>query len=184
VTESVLLADDPKLNANWWRQATVYQIYPRSFADSNGDGIGDLAGVTSRIGYLAGLGIDAIWLSPFYPSALADGGYDVADYRNVAPELGTLEDFDALVAAAHAVGLKVIVDIVPNHTSACTHGSRRRSTPSRVRPLATGTSSATASVPTAISRRRTGSRTSVVRRGPGCPTGSGIATCSRPSSPT
>jgi alpha-glucosidase len=117
VTESVLLADDPKLNADWWRQATVYQIYPRSFADSNSDGIGDLAGVTSRIGYLAGLGIDAIWLSPFYPSALADGGYDVADYRNVAPELGTLDDFDALVAAAHAADLKVIIDIVPNHTS-------------------------------------------------------------------
>ena len=117
MTDQVLLAPDPKLDADWWRQATVYQIYPRSFADSNGDGIGDLAGVTSRIGYLAGLGVDAIWLSPFYPSALADGGYDVADYRNVAPELGTLDDFDALVAAAHADNIKVIVDIVPNHTS-------------------------------------------------------------------
>ena len=117
MTDQVLLAPDPKLDANWWRQATVYQIYPRSFADSNGDGIGDLAGVTSRIGYLAELGVDAIWLSPFYPSALADGGYDVADYRNVAPELGTLDDFDALVAAAHAENIKVVVDIVPNHTS-------------------------------------------------------------------
>ena len=95
----------------------MYQVYPRSFADSNGDGIGDLAGVTSRIGYLAELGVDAIWLSPFYPSALADGGYDVADYRDVAPELGTLADFDALAVAAHAVDIKVIVDIVPNHTS-------------------------------------------------------------------
>ncbi len=117
MTDQVLLASDHKLDADWWRQACVYQIYPRSFADSNGDGIGDLPGITSRIGYLAELGVDAIWLSPFYPSALADGGYDVDDYRNVAPELGTLADFDALVAAAHARGLKVIVDIVPNHTS-------------------------------------------------------------------
>ncbi len=113
----VLLAADPLLDADWWRQATVYQIYPRSFADSDGNGIGDIPGVTSRMGYLADLGIDAIWLSPFYPSALADGGYDVADYRDVAPELGTLADFDAMVAAAKAANIKVIVDIVPNHTS-------------------------------------------------------------------
>ena len=85
MTEQVLLSNDPTLDANWWRQADVYQVYPRSFADSNGDGIGDLAGITSRVGYLAGLGVDAIWLSPFYPSALADGGYDVDDYRDVAP---------------------------------------------------------------------------------------------------
>ena len=112
-----LLATDPKLDANWWRQATVYQIYPRSFADSDGNGIGDIAGVTSRMDYLAALGIDAIWLSPFYPSALADGGYDVADYRDVAPELGTLADFDQMMAAATAADIKIIVDIVPNHTS-------------------------------------------------------------------
>jgi alpha-glucosidase len=117
VTDQLVLAADGKLAADWWRQAVVYQVYPRSFADSNGDGIGDLAGVTSRIGYLAALGVDALWLSPFYPSALADGGYDVANYRDVAPELGTLEDFDALVESAHAVGIRVIVDIVPNHTS-------------------------------------------------------------------
>jgi len=117
MTDQVLLARDPALDADWWRQGCVYQIYPRSFADSNGDGIGDLPGVTSRIGYLADLGVDAVWLSPFYPSALADGGYDVDDHRNVAPELGTLDDFDALVAAAHAAGIRVIVDIVPNHTS-------------------------------------------------------------------
>jgi alpha-glucosidase len=117
MTQQVLLAADRTLDANWWRQATVYQIYPRSFADSDGNGIGDLAGVTSRMAYLADLGIDAIWLSPFYPSALADGGYDVADYRDVAAELGTLADFDALVAAAHRAGIKIIVDIVPNHTS-------------------------------------------------------------------
>ena len=117
MTDPVLLTSDAKLDADWWRQASVYQIYPRSFADSNGDGIGDLAGVTSRIGYLSELGIDAIWLSPFYPSALADGGYDVDDYRDVAPELGTLADFDSLVQAAHARGIRMIVDIVPNHTS-------------------------------------------------------------------
>ncbi len=103
--------------ADWWRQAVVYQVYPRSFADANGDGIGDLKGVTSRVGYLRDLGVDAVWLSPFYPSALADGGYDVDDYRDVDPRIGTLEDFDEMVTALHAAGLKVIVDIVPNHSS-------------------------------------------------------------------
>jgi len=105
------------VNPDWWRTAAIYQIYPRSFADGNGDGLGDLPGVTSRVDYLASLGIDAVWLSPFYPSALADGGYDVDDYRDVDPRLGTLDDFDAMVAALHAAGIKVIVDIVPNHTS-------------------------------------------------------------------
>lgn len=104
-------------DATWWRQAAVYQIYPRSFADATGDGLGDLPGITSRMPYLAALGIDAIWLSPFYPSALADGGYDVDDYRNVDPRLGSLADFADMVAAAHDAGLKVIVDIVPNHSS-------------------------------------------------------------------
>ena len=101
----------------WWKDAVVYQIYPRSFADRDGNGIGDLAGITSRVPYLAALGVDAVWLSPFYPSALADGGYDVDDHREVAPEIGTLEDFDRMVAALHAVGIRVMVDIVPNHTS-------------------------------------------------------------------
>ncbi|GGE91147.1 glycoside hydrolase family 13 protein [Mycetocola zhadangensis] len=104
-------------DATWWRQAVVYQIYPRSFADANGDGIGDLPGIRSRIPYLSSLGIDAIWLSPFYPSALADGGYDVDDYRDVDPRLGTLADFDDLITELHAVGIRLIVDIVPNHTS-------------------------------------------------------------------
>ncbi len=105
------------VSAEWWRQAVVYQIYPRSFADSDGDGVGDLGGILSRVPYLASLGIDAVWLSPFYPSALADGGYDVDDYRDVDPQLGTLAAFDELTARLHASGIKVIVDIVPNHTS-------------------------------------------------------------------
>ncbi len=105
------------LDATWWRQAVVYQIYPRSFADANGDGIGDLAGIISRVEHLERLGVDAVWLSPFYPSALVDGGYDIDDYRDVDPTIGTLEQFDALVGALHARDIKVIVDIVPNHSS-------------------------------------------------------------------
>ena len=112
-TYGMAISNDP----NWWRQAVVYQVYPRSFADSNGDGIGDIAGVTSRVGYLAALGVDAVWLSPFYPSALADGGYDVDDYRDVDPKLGTLADFNQMVAALHGAGIRVVIDIVPNHTS-------------------------------------------------------------------
>ena len=102
---------------DWWRQAVVYQIYPRSFADANGDGIGDLRGIIDKIDYLASLSIDAIWLSPFYPSDLADGGYDVADYRDVDPRIGTLEEFDELVEKLHAKHIRVFVDIVPNHSS-------------------------------------------------------------------
>ncbi|WP_067820217.1 alpha-amylase family glycosyl hydrolase [Actinomadura kijaniata] len=101
----------------WWRDAVVYQVYPRSFSDGDGDGQGDLAGVRSRLPYLADLGVDAIWLNPFYPSPLADGGYDVIDYRAVDPRFGTLEDFDALVGAAADHGIRVIIDIVPNHCS-------------------------------------------------------------------
>jgi alpha-glucosidase len=102
---------------NWWRQAAIYQIYPRSFKDSNGDGIGDLKGITSKADYLKSLSLDAVWLSPFFPSALADGGYDVADYRNVDPKLGTLADFDEMLETLHARGIRVFVDIVPNHSS-------------------------------------------------------------------
>ena len=102
---------------NWWRQAAIYQIYPRSFADNDGNGIGDLKGVTAKVDYLASLSLDAVWLSPFYPSALADGGYDVDDYRNVDPKLGTLADFDEMLVALHGAGIRVFVDIVPNHSS-------------------------------------------------------------------
>ncbi|MBQ1027224.1 glycoside hydrolase family 13 protein [Micromonospora sp. C95] len=101
----------------WWTEAVIYQIYPRSFADSGGDGIGDLPGITARLDHLAELGVDAVWLSPFYPSPQADAGYDVADYRDVEPLFGTLADADDLIAKAHANGLRVIVDLVPNHTS-------------------------------------------------------------------
>lgn len=101
----------------WWRGAVFYQIYVRSFADFDDDGIGDLPGITSRLEYVRDLGVDAIWLTPFYPSPQKDHGYDVADYFDVNPEYGTLEDFDRLVARAHELRLKVLVDIVPNHTS-------------------------------------------------------------------
>ncbi|MFG1945508.1 glycoside hydrolase family 13 protein [Nonomuraea sp. NPDC048826] len=101
----------------WWRDAVVYEIYVRSFADASGDGVGDLAGVRERLPYLKELGVDAVWLTPFYPSPMADGGYDVADYRGVDPQFGTPADFDAMVADAHALGLRVLVDVVPNHSS-------------------------------------------------------------------
>lgn len=107
----------PRSPESWWRNAVVYQIYPRSFSDSNGDGIGDIEGVRQRLPYVSDLGVDAIWLSPFYPSPLADGGYDVSEYRDVDSRLGSLHDFDALVRDAHGLGLKIIVDVVPNHTS-------------------------------------------------------------------
>ncbi|WP_406264199.1 glycoside hydrolase family 13 protein [Actinacidiphila glaucinigra] len=101
----------------WWRSAVIYQVYVRSFADGDGDGVGDLPGIRARLPYLAELGADAVWLTPFYASPQADGGYDVADYRSVDPLFGSLADADALLRTAHELGLRVIVDIVPNHTS-------------------------------------------------------------------
>ncbi len=162
----------------------MYQVYPRSFADGNGDGVGDFLGLISRIDYLRDLGIDAVWLSPFYPSELADGGYDVADYRDVDPRIGTLADFDALVARLHDVDIKVIVDIVPNHSSD-QHAWFQE---------------ALRSVPGSAARDRyifrdgrgpDGSEppsdwTSIFGGppGPACRMGSGICTCSLASSPT
>ncbi|MEU8823670.1 glycoside hydrolase family 13 protein [Streptomyces sp. NPDC048636] len=107
----------PSGGSGWWRDAVIYQVYVRSFADSDGDGIGDLRGARERLPHLAGLGADAVWLTPFYASPQADGGYDVADYRAVDPLFGTLADADDLVRTAHELGLRVIVDVVPNHTS-------------------------------------------------------------------
>lgn len=110
------MTHDP-VGREWWRSAVIYQVYPRSFADASGDGIGDLPGITSRLPHLAELGVDAVWLSPFYRSPQRDAGYDVSDYRDVDPLFGTLDDFMALLRRAHELGLKVIVDIVPNHSS-------------------------------------------------------------------
>ncbi|MCA1711512.1 MAG: glycoside hydrolase family 13 protein [Actinobacteria bacterium] len=101
----------------WWRSAVIYQVYLRSFTDGSGDGIGDIAGIRERLPYLAGLGVDAIWINPWYPSPMADGGYDVADYRGVDPLFGTLDDATALIAQAHEHGLRVLLDLVPNHSS-------------------------------------------------------------------
>ncbi len=105
------------MDAQWWRGAVIYQVYPRSFADSNGDGVGDLPGITARLEHIASLGVDAIWLSPFFKSPMKDFGYDVSDYLDVDPIFGTLSDFDRLIDRAHALGLKVIIDQVFSHTS-------------------------------------------------------------------
>jgi alpha-glucosidase len=101
----------------WWQKAVFYQIYPRSFADGNGDGIGDFAGMADKLDYLQRLGIDAIWLSPHFPSPQADCGYDIADYTDVAPEYGTLGDFQRFLEGAHERGIRAILDLVLNHTS-------------------------------------------------------------------
>ncbi len=119
----------------WWREAVIYQVYPRSYRDTDGDGVGDLPGIASRLDHLAELGVDAVWISPIYPSPMADFGYDVADYTGIDPLFGTMADFDALLAAAHGRGLKVILDFVPNHSSEAhpwfvesrsSHDNRRR----------------------------------------------------------
>lgn len=102
--------------ASWWRSGVVYQVYPRSFADASGDGVGDLKGITAKLGYLRWLGVDAVWISPFYASPMEDFGYDVSDYTRVDPVFGDLYDFDELVAEAHRHGLKVVLDFVPNHS--------------------------------------------------------------------
>ncbi|HEY5836754.1 glycoside hydrolase family 13 protein [Streptomyces sp.] len=107
----------PPPTAEWWRDAVIYQVYIRSFADGNGDGLGDIAGLRARLPYLAGLGVDAIWINPWYPSPMADAGYDVADYRAIEPAFGTLDEARQLIDEAHGLGLRVVLDLVPNHTS-------------------------------------------------------------------
>jgi alpha-glucosidase len=113
--KGLAVADEP--TDRWWCSAVIYEIYVRSFADGNGDGIGDLDGVRARLGYLADLGVDALWFTPWFPSPMADGGYDVADYRDVAPMFGTLADAEKLIDEAHGFGVRIIIDVVPNHCS-------------------------------------------------------------------
>ena len=108
---------DASTDVPWWRRAVIYEVYPRSFADGNGDGEGDLAGLRARLRYLADLGVDGIWIAPWYPSPLADGGYDVSDFTDIHPMFGTLTDADAVLREARNLGLRVIIDVVPNHTS-------------------------------------------------------------------
>ena len=102
----------------WWPSAVVYQVYLRSFADADGDGVGDIPGLRARLPWIRALGADAVWVNPWYPSPMVDGGYDVADYRAIDPRFGTLDDVRGLLGDAHALGLRVLADIVPNHTSA------------------------------------------------------------------
>jgi alpha-glucosidase len=116
-TTVVAGAAEPTIDNTWWKHAVIYEIYPRSFQDSNGDGVGDLNGITERLGYLQALGVDAIWISPMYPSPQVDFGYDISDYENVDPQYGTLKDFDRLVAEAGKRNIRVILDMVLNHTS-------------------------------------------------------------------
>ena len=170
--------------APWWRDAVCYQIYVRSFADSDGDGVGDLAGITSRLPYLRDLGVDAIWVTPFYPSPQNDHGYDVSDYRDVDPRFGTLADFDELAAEAHRLGLHLIVDLVPNHTSS-DHAWFQEALASKPRSRARqryifrpGRGSDGAQPP------NNWRRSSVVRPGHGSRTASGTCTCSTPASRT
>src|SRR6476660_5803198 len=105
------------VHAEWWREALIYQVYTRSFADANGDGVGDLAGVRDRLPYLGDLGVDGLWFNPWYPSPGADNGYDISDYRSIDPAFGTLPEAEGLIAEARALGIRTIVDVVPNHVS-------------------------------------------------------------------
>ncbi len=169
----------------WWRHAVIYQVYPRSFADSDGDGIGDLAGVRSRLPYLRDLGVDAVWLSPFYASPQADAGYDVSDYRRVDPMFGDIDDAAGLIEDAHALDLRVIVDLVPNHCSDQHEWFQRALRAVRGRRCASGSTSSPDAVRAAHCPRTTGSRSSADRRGRGLRMGGvGTSTCSPRSSRT
>ena len=176
-------------SAAWWRAAVTYQVYPRSFADGDGDGIGDIAGIRSRLPYIRDLGVDAIWLNPWYPSPMADAGYDIADYRAIDPLFGTLAEAEALIADARALGLRVLLDIVPEppvERAPMVSGRARGGTGvARAGAL----SVPTRTVATARSRQTTG-RASLAGppgRGSASPTesrGSGTCTSSTPGSRT
>ena len=166
----------------WWEDAIVYEVYPRSFADAGSDGVGDLPGLRSRLGYLAGLGVNAVWLTPFYPSPLADGGYDVSDYCAVDPRLGTMADFDHLVKEAAAHEIRVIIDLVPNHCSSA-HPLFQAALPAPPGSLERDRFFfRDGRGPAARNRRTTGPPSSAGRPGPGSPRpaaspGSGTCTC-------
>ncbi|HXM01363.1 MAG TPA: alpha-amylase family glycosyl hydrolase, partial [Chthoniobacterales bacterium] len=117
LTSERLPPTDQSMQSEWWRGAIIHQIYPRSFCDGNGDGTGDIPGINAKLDYLRSLGIDAIWISPFYKSPMRDFGYDIADYRTVDPIFGTNADFSTLIAGAHQRGIKIIIDLVLPHTS-------------------------------------------------------------------
>src|SRR5690554_6816037 len=173
-------------NPDWWRGAVIYQVYPRSFYDSNGDGIGDLPGVTAKLDYIASLNVDAIWLSPFFTSPMKDFGYDVSDYRNVDPIFGTLSDLDKLIAQAHKRGLKIMIDQVLSHSSVTTNThitcllTAVRHAPTR------GPTGMSGQAPNRIAPRPiTGCRYSAVRPGPETAVASSITcTISWPASQT
>jgi alpha-glucosidase len=117
MVRQALLEDPRALAESWWKHGVIYHIYPRSFLDTNGDGVGDLGGIVRRLDYLAWLGVDAVWISPFFPSPMADFGYDITEYCGVDPLFGSMQDVDRLLGEAHRQGLKVIFDFVPNHSS-------------------------------------------------------------------
>ena len=183
--ESVAVTDSEAAD-RWWEGAVIYQVYPRSYADANGDGIGDLRGILARLDHLRGtdasLGVDALWLSPIYPSPLHDFGYDISDYVYVAPEYGTLADLDALVEACHARGLRFLLDLVPCHTS-IQHPWFVESRSSRDDPRRDWY--IWADPAPAVGRHPTGRPSSAAARGSGTrPRSSTTSTRSTPSSPT
>ena len=164
--------------APWWKHAVFYEIYPRSFQDSNGDGVGDLNGITSRLNYLQGLGVDAIWIAPCYPSPQVDFGYDVADYTAIDPQYGTLADFDRLVAEAKKRHIRVVMDMVLNHTSD-KHKWFEESASSRTNRRQIGTSGTTASRHRSVRQTRLREPVSTTgRRGGSCRRTTGLP-CSR-----
>ena len=173
---------------DWWKSAVVYQIYPRSFADSDGDGVGDLRGILDHLDYLELLGVDVVWLSPVYRSPMVDNGYDISDYHDVDPLFGTLEQLEELIAQLHARDMKLVMDLVVNHTSSRMPGSRSRAR-RRTTPSATGTGGAPRGPVTSpghpVPSRPTGARRSRARRGPTTTAPvSTTCTCSPPTSPT